>query len=194
MLTNTGDYQSTTYYQHIAAAFPNPDDQRSFALRLVIHYLGDIHQPLHSVAEVNSHYPSGDEGGNYEKVPDDGTGDGVENLHAVWDSVIYQYPGYPTMPFDVEEWNWYTETAKTIAENSSIANEDLAEGDFAAWALESYNLAVKFVYPGFTSGTAPTQTYDDTAKGVIEKNMTLGGARLAALIESIYGQTNLFLQ
>jgi hypothetical protein len=26
MLTNTGDYQSTTYYQQIAAKFPNPAD------------------------------------------------------------------------------------------------------------------------------------------------------------------------
>jgi S1/P1 Nuclease len=43
MLTNTGDYKSTTYYQQIAASFPNPADQLSFALRLVIHYVGDIH-------------------------------------------------------------------------------------------------------------------------------------------------------
>jgi len=26
MLTNTGDYASTTYYQQIAAAFPKPAD------------------------------------------------------------------------------------------------------------------------------------------------------------------------
>ena len=43
MLTNTGDYESTPYYQQIAQAFPNPEDQLSFALRLVIHYVGDIH-------------------------------------------------------------------------------------------------------------------------------------------------------
>jgi len=54
MLTDTGDYKSTTYYQQIAAALPNPTDQLSFALRLVIHYIGDIHQPLHSEAEVNT--------------------------------------------------------------------------------------------------------------------------------------------
>lgn len=43
MLTNTGDYENTVYYKQIAAAFPNPADQLSFALRLVIHYVGDIH-------------------------------------------------------------------------------------------------------------------------------------------------------
>jgi len=108
MLTDSGDYQNTSYYQHIAASFPDPADQRSFALRLVIHYLGDIHQPLHSIVEVNAEYTNGDEGGNTEKVPDDGEGDGIANLHGVWDSVIYQYPGYPVMPFDADEWDWYT--------------------------------------------------------------------------------------
>lgn len=60
MLTDSGDYKSTTYYQQIAAAFPKQADQLSFALRLVIHYVGDMHQPLHAEAEVNSTYPSGD--------------------------------------------------------------------------------------------------------------------------------------
>jgi len=70
----------------------------------------------------------------------------------------------------------------------------LKDGDFAAWALESYNLAVEYVYPGFTDGTIPTADYEAIAKTVIEHNMAIGGARLAALIESIYGQNNLFLQ
>jgi hypothetical protein len=108
MLTNTGNYAQTTYYQQIAAAFPNPADQLSFALRLVIHYVGDIHQPLHAEALVNSTYPSGDAGGNSEKVP---SVNGVSNLHGVWDSVIYLYPGYPVMPLSTTDWDWYTTTA-----------------------------------------------------------------------------------
>ena len=129
--SNTGNYQSTTYYQQIAAAFPNPADQLSFALRLVIHYVGDIHQPLHAEAEVNSTYPSGDAGGNYEKVP---SIDGVSNLHSVWDSVIYQYPGYPVMPLSDTDWTWYTTTSDAIAESNPINGEALLEGDFMGWA------------------------------------------------------------
>jgi hypothetical protein len=149
MLTNTGDYQSTTYYKQIAASFPNPADQLSFALRLVIHYVGDIHQPLHAEAEVNSTYPSGDAGGNYEKVP---STDGVSNLHSVWDSVIYQYPGYPVMPLSDTDWTWYTTTSDAIAESNPINGEALLEGDFMGWATESYDLAINYVYPGFTTG------------------------------------------
>jgi len=36
----------------------------SFHLRLLIHYIGDIHQPLHASSRYTLNYPSGDEGGN----------------------------------------------------------------------------------------------------------------------------------
>jgi len=52
------------YIQRIAQEFPKLDDRRSFVLRMVIHYVGDIHQPLHAVAEVDHRFPEGDQGGN----------------------------------------------------------------------------------------------------------------------------------
>ena len=85
--------EETEFLKVIKENFSDVQDQKAFALRLVIHYIGDIHQPLHVVAEVDSNHPRGDKGGNDEKVPDT-SGDGVDNLHAIWDSVIYDYPGY----------------------------------------------------------------------------------------------------
>ena len=42
------------------------DEERlSYALRLLIHYIGDIHQPLHAISRVDSKYPKGDAGGNF---------------------------------------------------------------------------------------------------------------------------------
>ena len=76
----------TVYIQTIKKHFSKEIDQKSFALRLLIHYHGDIHQPFHDVAEVDSTNPTGDEGGNAEHITPI---NGVENLHAVWDSVIY---------------------------------------------------------------------------------------------------------
>lgn len=190
MLTDTGDYKSTTYYAQIAAKFPNPADQLSFALRLVIHYIGDIHQPLHAEAEINSTYPSGDAGGNSEKVP---SVDGVSNLHSVWDSVIYQFPGYPVMPLSTKDWDWYTATAEKISSEYAINASDLKPQDFMGWAQQSYELAVAYVYPGFTTGSTPSAAYEAKAIPVVETNMNLGAARLANLIEAIYGSSSLFL-
>ena len=87
----TGD---STYISQIAEKLPAEADQRSFVLRMLIHYVGDVHQPEHSTALVNSQYPSGDRGGNSEKIP---SKDGVNNLHFVWDSVIYEYTGNPAL-------------------------------------------------------------------------------------------------
>lgn len=36
-------YKTSTYYTQIKGYFPNEADARSFALRLIIHYVGDIH-------------------------------------------------------------------------------------------------------------------------------------------------------
>lgn len=82
-----------TYTQQIAQKFSYEDDQKSFALRMVIHYVGDVHQPLHTTAEVDPTYPTGDRGGNSEQVP---SSHGASNLHAIWDSVIYVYDGKPS--------------------------------------------------------------------------------------------------
>lgn len=191
MLTNTGDYKSTTYYQQIAASFPNPADQLSFALRLVIHYVGDIHQPLHSEAEVNSTYPSGDQGGNKETVP---SVNGVSNLHSIWDSVIYKYTGNPKMPLSTSDWDWYTTTADSINTAYPPAATNLLSEDYAGWANQSYEMAINYVYPNFTAGQTPSTTYDNTAIPQVEANMMLGAARLANLIEVIYGGNSLFLQ
>lgn len=54
------DSSSSKYINQIAQYFPAIEDQRSVALRLVIHYIGDIHQPLHGVAEVDHRFPAGD--------------------------------------------------------------------------------------------------------------------------------------
>lgn len=87
--------QSSPYISQLQSNFSDVNDQLSFALRLVIHYVGDIHQPLHTVSAVDDEYPKGDRGGNSEWISPSVSG--VGNLHSLWDSVIYQYPGYPAL-------------------------------------------------------------------------------------------------
>lgn len=84
----------TTYTKQVADKFSYEADQRSFNLRMIIHYVGDVHQPLHSTAKVDSEYPSGDRGGTSEKIP---SKSGVSSLHFVWDSVLYKYTGKPSL-------------------------------------------------------------------------------------------------
>ena len=78
-------------------------NQRSYALRLVIHYVGDIHQPLHNSALVNESYPRGDGGGNAIPIAD--VKSGVNNLHKLYDSVLYKYTGYAKLPLTDDDFN-----------------------------------------------------------------------------------------
>jgi len=77
------------------------DDAISIAVRLMIHYVGDIHQPLHDTSRVDYQYPNGDFGGNTVPLPPK---DGVTELHALWDSVGYEFPGYASLPFSDANW------------------------------------------------------------------------------------------
>lgn len=62
------------------------------------------------------------------------------------------------------------------------------------WATQSYEIAVADVYPGFVTGSTPSSSYDAKAIPAVETNINLGAARLANLIETIYGSSSLFLQ
>ena len=68
--------------------YATEDQAKSVALRFLIHYLGDIHQPLHCATRVDYSYPDGDKGGNLFHLK---SSQGVSNLHALWDSAIYQF-------------------------------------------------------------------------------------------------------
>jgi hypothetical protein len=70
---------------------------QSIALRLLIHYVGDIHQPLHTASRYDAMYKKGDRGGNFFNLQDIG---GAKNLHSAWDSVVYEFTGFEKLPMD----------------------------------------------------------------------------------------------
>lgn len=62
--------------------------ERALFSRYLVHVVGDIHQPLHSVSLFNETYPSGDRGGNSLKITLlNGT---AQNLHSFWDSGAFR--------------------------------------------------------------------------------------------------------
>ena len=86
-LAGVGDYENSTTYKTITKYYSEADG-KSLAMRLLVHYVGDFHQPLHLAEVVDKENPKGDLGGNTFNV--DGKY-GVNNLHSLWDSVLYAY-------------------------------------------------------------------------------------------------------
>ena len=153
-----GDYKDSVYYKSIVANFSTEQDQKSFALRLIIHYVGDIHQPLHATSLVNDTYKHGDAGGNYERLPNVNDS-GVTTLHAVWDSVGYAYTGYASLPFDSSTWNYYGDEVTKMVPEFPVDPAQLKAGDFDGWAQESLALSESDVYPGFAKNVDITPEY-----------------------------------
>ncbi|MGD0006956.1 MAG: S1/P1 nuclease [Terriglobia bacterium] len=139
-------------------------DAKEQALKFVIHFVGDLHQPLHD--EDN-----GDKGGNTRHVVFDGHPD---NLHWVWDTGLLQH---------------ITRNPATLAADleSRITPQDKAEwqkGSIEDWAIEGHRLAQTVAYGdlGNENPAAITPAYEQQADPVIELQLEKAGVRLAFLL------------
>lgn len=160
------------------------------ALRFIIHFVGDIHQPLHCATRVTSANPTGDRGGNLVSIKIPGT-DGrlkTTNLHSYWDGGIGTFPKTGA--------NFAPPPLKLIGPATVIAmkgNPATAAGvklddpfNYAAWAEESFNLARSTAYKGMKNGIKPSAAYNTASTKVARKRVAWGGYRLAALLNSIW--------
>jgi hypothetical protein len=134
------------------------NDAVSIALRLVIHYVGDVHQPLHATSRVDHEYPKGDFGGNTVHLP---SRDGVTNLHALWDSVAYEYSGYPNLPFSDSDWDQNGQRAADLIKKHPLSSLKADVTDLVPqhWADESLAAAEAFIYKGVKDGDAVPSDY-----------------------------------
>jgi len=185
------NYQSSFVYTTMQEKLASltEEERKSYALRLLIHYVGDIHQPLHATSRVDPSYPKGDAGGNFVSLP---AKDGAKNLHSVWDSVIYLYTGTPALPFSDEDWNALGADAQTMESKFSFNPSDWQNMDIAQWVKDSFELSKNNVYPDVTPGKALSAAYVEKNKQALEKQIVLGGLRLAFVIQNIFGSASYF--
>ena len=190
----------------LRSAKSNPKD-RADALRFLIHFVGDLHQPLHAAT-------NNDEGGNcvpvafFDTLPqvrNPQTESYAPNLHAVWDTNILER----------------ATTGKTVDQVASeldatfgkkIAGWQKGSANIDAWVWESYEVAAKNVY-GQLPVRIPVETpqpvkscaddnhvsarnlklnehleepYQDMAAPIVRQQVAKAGARLALLLNQIW--------
>jgi hypothetical protein len=160
------------------------------ALRFIIHFVGDIHQPLHCATRVSSANPQGDRGGNLVSIKVPATGGKLKttNLHSYWDGGIGSFPKTGA--------NFRPPPLSQIGPAAALAkagNPDTDPGlklndpfNFQAWADESLTAAKDTAYAGMTNGAKPNATYRSKALKVARKRVAWGGYRLAALLNAIW--------
>lgn len=142
----------------------SPDKKRMY-LRLLIHFVGDIHQPLHVGRRE-------DQGGNRVKVSWFNT---PTNLHAVWDESLVNFQQLS-----------YTEYTAAINFASLKQRKQWQQQPLSQWIAESYKLAQN-VYADITEDNQRL-SYEYNFKHIATVNSQLlkGGVRLAGLLNEIF--------
>ncbi len=174
-----------------------PAGERAKALWYVIHFVGDLHQPLHTTT-------NDDQGGNCTSVTLFGNPKPA-NLHAVWDYGIiahYLEQNHETAPQMAAQLD-----RRYQSKGQKWLHDRL---DFAAWIREGHQVADKIAYgklrpnppvapaengPGCAAEREKSaalkididQKYAATAMPVIDQQLAKAGYRLANLLNAALG-------
>jgi len=165
-----------------------PQSTKAVALCWVFHLIGDVHQPLHTVALFTTQYPppEGDRGGTRFSIR---VREGAHtiSLHTFWDDLILGSERFQSVR--------NTATALRLQPDHARAQlPELRETSFEQWAKqESFTVAKEDAYRhGQLRGSRDQQNgevfpadYITTVKPLAERRIVLAGYRLADVLTQI---------
>jgi hypothetical protein len=162
--------------------------KRLEALKYIIHFVGDLHQPLHCVARDTDADPKGDRGGNAFKItPPDGMQPSPNNLHFLWDLGGGLFPRIARPMFSSSTIATFVDLKTRITmQNPMKSFPQVSVLDPMTWANEGLELAKSTVYK-LDENTVPSSEYFKTCQKVSAQQVALGGYRLAALLNKLLG-------
>ena len=157
-----------TGIEYCISVLKNKNSKREdqiFYLKLLVHLIGDLHQPLH-VGRGE------DKGGNDIQVRwfNKGT-----NLHRVWDSDMIEH-------FNMS----YTELASNADKLNKHQVRRIMEGSVLDWTYESQKLAIK-TYNSAKIGEKLGYRYAYDHFSTVRSQLQKAGIRLAKILNDIYG-------
>ena len=142
----------------------SPDKKRIY-LKLLIHFVGDIHQPLHVGRKV-------DLGANRVRVQWFNTS---TNLHAVWDESLVNFQQLS-----------YTEYTRAI--NFTIPKQRLTwqKQPISEWIIESYQITQKLYAEIKEPNQRLSYEYNYDHIQIVNERLVKGGVRLAGILNEIF--------
>jgi hypothetical protein len=157
---------------------------KATALRYLIHFVGDIHQPLHASTAVYSGDLNGDSGGNGFAL----TGP-YSNLHSLWDAGGGFFPDSLSRPLSTTSKNTINTKVSTIEASYPYSAGAAVIPDPMDWAKDGQSVAQTVSYVGVTRNTTPSASYLNTTQATTQQRAALGGHRLADLLNTIFTAT-----
>ncbi|MGY4516984.1 S1/P1 nuclease [Lysobacter sp. HA18] len=146
-------------------------DARRQALKFVVHFIGDVHQPLHAAF-------AHDKGGNtvQVRIPTADGGEKGGNLHSLWDSGLISKTGLDEPA--------YLAKLRALPLAVDIPKHVLPP-DSPAWAQQSCRIATRpGVYP---PGPEIDATYVATFTPLVDEQLRRGGTHLAQVLNAVLG-------
>jgi hypothetical protein len=141
--------------------------ERAIALKFLVHPIGDIHQPFHTLGD--------DRGGNGISVTFLGSvmcGEYHCNLHGVWDSSMIEDRGLSEQKY----------TDRLLQEIKDNHWERLDGGAPTTWANISHHYAVDAMAP---NGALITREYVIEESKIVDAQLALAGLRIARVLNRI---------
>ncbi|MFL6449327.1 MAG: S1/P1 nuclease [Bryobacteraceae bacterium] len=157
------------------------------ALRFLVHFVGDVHQPLHAISDA-------DLGGNCERI--DPPINEAKNIHALWDGGIVN-------ALDASDKVLASRIDAYVAALGESERKEFSSGSVEDWTWESHELARKLVYSKLQIPTEPIlfpkgcaeapseitgfkaqvdSLYVDDMKPVVRDQLAKAGLRLARVL------------
>ncbi|RST32051.1 hypothetical protein HMF7854_01310 [Sphingomonas ginkgonis] len=158
-----------------------PARERVMALAFLVHFVGDLAQPMHAAGH------NGDRGGNDVKV---NYGVVPSNLHSIWDGYLAER-AFSTPPKDA---------AGILAQSTPAERARLAAGTTEDWSREGWELARRYAYgsilqdPCAVPAQQPTSMSEQTIRSlvpIVRRQALAGGLRLARLLDDALGPRHL---
>jgi hypothetical protein len=135
-----------------------------FYLKLLIHFIGDLHQPLHLGKKS-------DKGGNDIKIKWFGK---ISNLHRLWDSDL----------IDSSKLS-YTELSKNLPRLSQVQQKQIASSPISVWIEETHAIT-KNIYKDLPKNTNLGYRYRYENFETIRLQLLKAGLRLAYVLDDIF--------
>ena len=155
-----------------------PERERLMALAFLVHFMGDLVQPMHAGDR-------GDKGGNDVKA-NYGIVGGYTNLHSIWDGYLAER-SISTPPAGPRA---------ILASSTAQERAELAAGTVTDWSRDSWEAARKYAYSSLIGDACgpkpqdrPTLTEAEVREliPVVRRQILAGGVRLARLLDDALG-------
>ncbi|WP_058534999.1 S1/P1 nuclease [Legionella saoudiensis] len=146
---------------------------KRLSLLILIHLVGDIHQPLHTATKVSHRLPKGDLGGNLFPLGNNRVG---SNLHQYWDNGAGFFIGRRKIG--------QIKFKARLLEQRWPCNQISTLNNPGQWAKASHELATSQAYHIYPK-EIPSKQYQQRAQSLIQKQTATAGCRLASVLNEL---------